>query len=129
MTLKTRSHHPLVGALAAALLVMGATAVSAVASEGDGLPVVPMADTQCSSGAFCLWSSGNYGGVFEQRTTSGSVSLTTARSAWNRTGKAVRVHASSSGGGTSVCLTPGQKVPSTAMTTGYVSVLTTITCA
>lgn len=108
---------------ALALLTLTATTVPAHAAS-----VEPLSSSACAAGRMCLWGNANYLGTFVSTTTSADMTLSIARSAWNRTSKAVRVHSGRSGGGSSTCFPPGAQVPSTTLAALSVTVLSTARC-
>lgn len=97
--------------------LLGLTPLSATASDDTegadetmgGVQVLSV--DQCSNAFFCLWSNTGYTGTFTQTAASSpaSVNSATARSVWNRTGKAVRVYAGTGGTGSSVCYGPNAR--------------------
>lgn len=119
--------------LGATLIALGMLTTGLVV-PASGMEITPevaaqvrRASTDCTSGQMCFWSSTAYAGAVYGRGNTGTVTFGTARSLWNRTGKAVQVY-SASGGGTSRCLAAGAKVSSTTLTTARITVLSTTTC-
>ncbi|TNU77362.1 hypothetical protein FH969_00950 [Miniimonas arenae] len=116
---KGRRFFAVVGAVA----LMGAALAQPAAAEDE--IVSPQASSDCPAGQMCFWTSVQYGGQMYGRSTTGTLAASTARSAWNRTGKAVRVYASASGSGSSTCLAAGTQLSTTLLATGKMVILTT----
>lgn len=113
--------------------LLGLAPLSATASDDtqstDELVQV-MSSDQCSNYFFCLWSGSGYTGAFTQTasTVPAPVNSATARSVWNRTGKAVRVYAGTGATGNSVCYGPNARSTQIAITSRSIVVQSGTSC-
>ena len=113
--------------------LLGLTPLSATASDDmkstDDL-VQAWSSDQCSANFFCLWSGSSYTGTFTQTasTTPAPVNSTTAKSVWNRTGKAVRVYSGTGATGSSVCYGSNARSASISISSRSIVVLSGTSC-
>ncbi|QAY63221.1 hypothetical protein ET495_08170 [Xylanimonas allomyrinae] len=116
--------------LAAALLVLCTLSFGLASPAAASAPeVMPLSSASCAAGRFCLWSGSMYAGTFYGTTGNQNVTgLSSAKSVWNRSGRAVRVFSGAAGTGTSQCFAAGVQSASVSVPAGSVRFLTTTSC-
>lgn len=127
MRLFRRALSPLV-ALLALMLALSMPAAANAAADPSQPVLEPFASSDCPAGNACWWTGVNYTGALTYRASSTAVPLSAARSVRNRTTKAVRLYASTSGSGSSTCLAPGAQTAAVSLAVGYVRILGTTSC-
>lgn len=126
------TRRPRSAALAvAAVLVLAAAPVARADDAPDpDLAAAARSASQCSPGAFCLWSGPGYTGTFWSVSSGGTFNppLTQAKSLWNRSAFDVRTYNAPSGGGSSVCWNTGAQTSNTSVATVSVRTMAATTC-